>query len=69
MNSAEQFLNALILNPRADQIWVEVEVAFKKANRQDLIDLCKNKDAELFRNHFKLIESEKLPNKSLEGLK
>ena len=57
----EYFLNALILNPNAANLWKYLEQAIKATNRPDLKEKMKHKDPYKYSNDFTLVDPENLP--------
>lgn len=61
------FLNALILNPQADQIWRYLRSSFLQMNRPDMVEKANFKDANLYRGEYPgLIVKGNLPKPNLE---
>ena len=50
--SIPYFLNALLLNPKADHVWKYVRSSFLQMNRLDLVEKINFKDPNLFRDEF-----------------
>ena len=61
LKASEAFLNALILNPKADHVWSYLREALKHTDRKDLKDKVDAKDPMLFKDDFKLVDPDNLP--------
>ena len=68
MKGAECFLNALLLNPKADHIWNYVRQSVLQADRFDLLDAVNQKNISAFQKEFNLIDVTKLPKPSMDNL-
>ncbi len=63
------FLNAILLNPKADHIWNYVRSSFLQMNRLDLVEKMNYKDPNMYRNEFpNLINPALIPKSNLERL-
>ena len=52
----EAFLNALLLNPKAEHIWVYVRQSMLQANRFDILEKLDLKDPRVFKSEFNLLD-------------
>jgi peroxin-5 len=66
--AAQQFLNALILNPQVTHVWNYLRNSFMKMDRFDLIEKLEERDPNLFRDEFTLIDPKNMPQASMDGL-
>eukprot|EP00347_Sterkiella_histriomuscorum_P009094 403342540 len=64
--SVPYFLNALVLNPQAEQVWRYLRSSFLQMNRPDLVEKANFKDANLYRDQYTLIQPGTLPKPNLE---
>lgn len=46
------YLRSLNMCPKADNVWQYLSMAFTCMDRTDLVEMCKYKDVERFRNEF-----------------
>ena len=68
LKAAECFLNALILNPKAEHVWGYVRQAILQADRFDLLEKLEHKDPSLFKDEVPLIDKANLPRPSTDNL-
>ena len=59
--SAQCFLSALSLNPKAVHLWRYLKTMFNAENKPDLASLAEKKDINLFRDKFYIVSRENLP--------
>jgi hypothetical protein len=50
------FLNALLINPKADHIWEYLRRSLVNMNRFDLLEKCSKRDPNLFRTDYTLCD-------------
>jgi len=50
--ACQSYLASLKLNGAADTVWDHLTMSLMHLNRSDLVDLCKHKDVNYFKNHF-----------------
>lgn len=69
MQGAQQFIFALCLNPRNEQIWSYFRQSILQADRFDLNErLNQTKDLKAFSSDFKLLNHSSLPQPSMDNL-
>jgi hypothetical protein len=69
MKACEFFLNALIINPKAQHIWSYVRQAALQADRMDLLEKVEQKDTKLFISDFPtLVCPQNLPKPTMDNL-
>lgn len=60
MEAASKFLNALALNPTAEHIWKYLHSCFWALKQFDKCELTKQRNVELFRGEFDILNPEEL---------
>lgn len=69
MKASELFLNALVLNPKAEHIWSYLRQSVLQADRFDLLEKVDLKNTALFSGpEFNLIDPNNLPDPTMDNL-
>ena len=64
----EAFLNALLLNPKADHVWSYVRQSIIATKRVDLLEKVELKDPTLFSTDFNLLDPQNMPPPKMDSL-
>lgn len=62
------FLNALLLNPKADHIWAYARRSMVQSGKFDLIEKLQLRDPYAFKDIYNLIDPKDLPAQNMENL-
>ena len=68
-DAARHYLNALVLNPKAKHIWLQVRQTLIQGQRTELIPLLSQESAEAFREAFpNLLRADAMPAPEMDSL-
>lgn len=67
-NAITSFLNALLLNPKADHIWSYVRRSMVQSGKFDLIEKLQMRDPYAFKDMYNLLDPKNLPAQNMENL-